>query len=235
MSDQIQWLREEIDRRRAEVGRLEAALDTIQAVLSHSVLSASQDQSDQAGPTSKLAVNEQGFDLSGASIREAAHAIISESNNPLHPRKVAELALKRGYRGRNADAPIAITVKHFSDMMRLDPNLTKNDEGLFSLAKRPRMSGIRSKATYAQDRGLLASLDFPSHRNRAAAIEMILDNHGRPMTTKEILERLRVNGHPVPSDERSAFNSVYGTLKNNPERFVKSESGLWELNCSEST
>ena len=49
------------------------------------------------------------------------------------------------------------------------------------------------------------------------------------MHVKEIVEQLAKMGQSVPSDPRSAFNSVFGSLKNSTNRFIKVGKGLWTL------
>jgi hypothetical protein len=41
------------------------------------------------------------------------------------------------------------------------------------------------------------------------------------------------SGQSVPSERRSAFNSVYGSLKHAEDRFVKVDRGLWWLRSAE--
>jgi hypothetical protein len=64
---------------------------------------------------------------------------------------------------------------------------------------------------------------------RADAIEELLRSENRPMTVSEIVSGLVSRGHSVPSEHRNAFNSIFGTLKHNEDRFVKVGRGQWWL------
>lgn len=65
--------------------------------------------------------------------------------------------------------------------------------------------------------------------NRADVMADIMWKKGRPLTVREIYEGLKELNHSLPTDMRSAVNSIYGSLKNAADRFENADRGLWRL------
>ena len=216
MSFTIESLEEMIAQRREQLNKLEDALATIRDVFgsSQGLLPAHLDTGLATASAAALASGRH--DLTGKTIREAAHVILTEAEVPLDPREVAKKALARGYRAPRADANFATTVKSFSDIMRTDKALSRDSQRRFSFHRK------QSKPTQPAS-------NTQHGKSRADAIAALMRDRRSPMTIAEIRDGLIAGNHRVPTEPRSAHNSIFGTLKHASELFRSKERGLWEL------
>lgn len=193
----------EIGRRKEEILELEMALATIRRLIPS--IQAKSTESTLSGK------------LTGATIRDSIKAVLSECRKPLSYREIAEKAIQMGYRSPNPDGDFATTARSFATILRAAKFVKKNKNGLFSLNANE--EGSSAPLHPAQEVGL----------TRADAMESILRKLGRPASVGEILDALQQEGHSVPSERRSAYNSVYGSLKNWSDRFARASNNRWTI------
>ena len=192
-----------IGRRKEEILELETALATIRRLIP-----STQPKSTESTLSGELA---------GATIRASIKAVLSECRKPLSHREIVEKAIQMGYRSPNPDGDIETTGRSFVTILRAAEFVKKNNSGLFSLNVNE--EGPLTLTHPAQTVGL----------TRADAMESILRKLNRPASVGEILDALQQEGHSVPSDRRSAYNSVYGSLKTWSDRFARASNNRWTI------
>jgi hypothetical protein len=231
MLETIQQLEREIERRRKEIAALQQAISAIRSVVGDTPSETNGRAHTNGQANSEVTNPIETGPLSGASVREAARFILSREQQYLPADVVAAKARKLGYLGQRPDAGEEVTAKSFRDIMRTMFNkgdLARDERMRYQLSQHHERPYQPSAQPDLRHQNLLLASSHTA-LSRCDEIAVILAETNRPMRVKEIVRQLRKRGSPVPEDTRSAFNSVFGSMKHAKNRFSKVGRGLWQL------